>query len=154
MPVKVVDASALGALLFGEPDGTTVAEQLGDGDLIAPAARGFEVANTCLKKMPSHSDRHDALLEAFAMFGRMAIEAVEVDHEETIRLASDAGLTAYDASYLWLATQHRGELITLDKRLGRAIKNWAQSWMRLSQVLHKPHSDPYYSPITRERRRR
>jgi len=30
MAAKVVDASALGALLFGEPDGAAVAERLGE----------------------------------------------------------------------------------------------------------------------------
>lgn len=122
MPVKVVDASALAALLFGEPDGRAVAERLRDGELIAPALLGFEVANICLKKIARHPTRRDALLEAFTMYRRMAIETVDIDYEDTVRLAEEAGLTAYDASYLWLAQQHRGELITLDKRLNRAAQ--------------------------------
>lgn len=122
MPVKVVDASALAALLFGEPEGPAVATRLENGELIAPALLGFEVANICLKKMSRHPNHRDALLEAFAIFRRMAIEMVEVDHDDIVRLAEDAGLTAYDASYLWLARQHRGELVTLDKRLNRAAQ--------------------------------
>ncbi len=122
MPVKVVDASALGALLFGEPDGASVARRLEDGELIAPALLGFELANICLKKMLRHPDRRNALLDAFAIYRRMAIETVDVDHEETVRLAEHARLTAYDASYLWLTHQHRGELVTLDKRLSRAAQ--------------------------------
>jgi len=122
MPVKVVDASALAALLFGEPDGPAVASRLQDGELIAPALLGFEIANICLKKIVRHPARRDALLDALAIFGRMAIETVEVDHDDTIRLAERAGLTAYDASYLWLAQRHRGELVTLDKRLNRAAQ--------------------------------
>jgi uncharacterized protein with PIN domain len=37
MPIKiVVDASAIAALLFGEPEAPKVAEQLGDSALVAP----------------------------------------------------------------------------------------------------------------------
>jgi predicted nucleic acid-binding protein len=122
MPVKIVDASALAALLFGEPEGPAVAKWLQDGELIAPALLGFEVANICVKKMSRHPERRESLLDAFAIFGRMSIEMVEVDHDETVRLAEQAGLTAYDASYLWLAQRHRGELVTLDKRLNRAAQ--------------------------------
>jgi uncharacterized protein with PIN domain len=43
MAVKVVDASALAALLFGEPE----AERLGNARLAAPALLGFELANVC-----------------------------------------------------------------------------------------------------------
>jgi len=122
MPVKIVDASALAALLFGEPEGAAVAKRLQDGELVAPALLAFEIANICLKKMARHSDRRDALLEAFTIYRRMAIETVEIDHGDAIRLAEQSGLTAYDASYLWLAQQHGGELVTLDKRLNRAAQ--------------------------------
>jgi predicted nucleic acid-binding protein len=43
-----------------------------------------------------------------------------VDHLEIIDLAAQAGLTTYDASYLWLARKTGGELVTLDKRLLKA----------------------------------
>ncbi len=35
-------------------------------------------------------------------------------------LATETGLTAYDASYLWLARQLGAELVTLDQQLARA----------------------------------
>ena len=37
MVVKVVDASAIAALLFGEPEAEAIAGQLGDARLVAPA---------------------------------------------------------------------------------------------------------------------
>ena len=46
MAVKVVDASALGALLFGEPDGEDVADRLREAELIAPALLPFEVQSS------------------------------------------------------------------------------------------------------------
>ena len=120
MAVKVVDASALGALLFGEPDGPAVAERLRESRLIAPALLPCDVANTCVKKMRRHPDQRDGLIAAFGMFDRMDVGIVGVDQEEAIVLAERLGLTAYDASYLWLARETGSELVTLDGRLQAA----------------------------------
>jgi predicted nucleic acid-binding protein len=120
MAVKVVDASALAALLFGEPDGAIVADRLRGAELIAPALLPFEVANTCIKKMRRHPDQRDALIAAFRKLDRMEIGIVEIDQEETIVLAERSGLTAYDASYLWLARETKSELVTLDGSLEAA----------------------------------
>jgi predicted nucleic acid-binding protein len=117
MAVKVVDASALGALLFGEPDGAAVAERLRGAGLIAPALLPFEVANVCVKKMRRHPDQRDALMVAFGMLDRMEVAVVQVDHGEALVLAERSGLTAYDASYLWLARRMSAELVTLDRQL-------------------------------------
>ena len=120
MAVKVVDASALGALLFGEPEGAAVAGRLREGGLIAPALLPFEVANVCLKKMRRHPDQRDALVVAFEMLDRMEVDVVGVDHGQVLGLAERIGLTAYDASYLWLARRTGSELVTLDRQLEAA----------------------------------
>jgi predicted nucleic acid-binding protein len=120
MAGKVIDASALGALLFGEPEGAAVAGRLRDAGLIAPALLPFEVASVCLKKMRRHPDRRDALVAAFGMLDRMEVDIVEVDHGEVFGLAQRIGLSAYDASYLWLARRTGSELVTLDRQLEAA----------------------------------
>ena len=120
MAVKVVDASALGALLFGEPDGAAVAERLRGARLIAPALLPFEVATVCLKKMRRPPEQRDALILAFGMLARMEVGIVEVDQSEALALAEQSGLSAYDASYLWLARGTRSELVTLDRQLETA----------------------------------
>ena len=117
MAVRVVDASALAALLFGEPDGPAVAERLRGAGLIAPALLPFEVANVCVKKMRRHPDRRDALIAAFRMLDQMEVGVVEVDQGEALVLAEGSGLTAYDASYLWLARRTSAEVVTLDRQL-------------------------------------
>ena len=123
MTVRVVDASALGALLFGEPDGAAIPERLRDARLIAPALLPFEVANVCLKKTRRHPDQRGGLMVAFGMLDRMEIGVVEVDHGEALVLAERTGLTAYDASYLWLARKTGSELVTLDRQLEAAVAN-------------------------------
>ena len=121
MAVRVVDASALAALLFNEPEAGAVADRLEDGHLVAPALLSFEIASVCLKKLRSSPQQREALLAAFALYARMPIEVVEVDHADTLRLAEAFGLSSYDAAYLWLAQKLAAELVTLDRRLQTAV---------------------------------
>jgi predicted nucleic acid-binding protein len=120
MAVKIVDASALAALLFGEPEADAVADGLQDASLVAPALLGFEIANECLKKLRRHPEQRDALLAGLGLYELMSIEIVEVDEVETLQLAEAFGLTSYDAAYLWLARVLAADLVTLDRRLQTA----------------------------------
>ena len=120
MPVRVVDASALGALVFGEPKAEEMANALSMGTIAAPALLWFELASIALRKMVTHPKQKDQILNAFQLGRHLAIEVVEVDHPEVIELARKADLTSYDASYLWLAFHLGGELVTLDRKLMKA----------------------------------
>ena len=120
MPVRVVDASALGALVFGEPKAEEMANALSMGTIAAPALLWFELASIALRKMVTHPKQKDQILNAFQLGRHLAIEVVDVNHLEVIELAGKAGLTSYDASYLWLALHLGGELVTLDRKLMKA----------------------------------
>ena len=67
MSVKVVDASALCALLFGEPQAEAVANTLSGARLAAPALLPFEVTNIAVNKIKRHPDLRAALLTASAL---------------------------------------------------------------------------------------
>jgi predicted nucleic acid-binding protein len=120
MPVKVIDASALAALLFGEPDAERIAEELRDCSLVAPVLLPFEIASVCLKKIRRHPSQRTNLLAAFAMLARLAVAQSAVDVGEVLQLSERARLSVYDAAYLWLARRLGVELVTLDKRLATA----------------------------------
>jgi len=121
MRICVVDASAMGALLFGEPRAEEVVEVLEGARLAAPGLLQFEMASVYLKKIVAHPELEVRLMSVFDLFTRLAIDTVQVDHRATVALAMDTGLTTYDASYLWLARELKGELITLDERLAKEI---------------------------------
>jgi len=122
MAVSVLDASALAALLFGEPEGPAVAGRISDVRLTAPALLDFELANVCRTKIKRHPEQRAALLAALDLRERMSIDLLAVDHPAVVALALATGLTAYDASYLWLARQLDAGLVTLDRRLAAAAK--------------------------------
>ena len=54
---------------------------------------------------------------AFRRGQTLKVETVAVDSIAVLDLAERTGLTAYDASYLWLARELEAELVTLDRKL-------------------------------------
>ncbi len=83
---KVVDASALAALLFGELEADLVAAQLDGARLVAPSLLAFELANVCLVKCRRHPDQREALLAAFDLRDRLGVEEIAVDHAGAVDL--------------------------------------------------------------------
>jgi predicted nucleic acid-binding protein len=119
---KVVDASAIVALLFDERTRDEVLPRLRDVSLHAPSLLAFEVASACLKKIRAAPAEREALLQAFGLFDLLSIELQPIDLAQALVLAEQSALTIYDASYLWLAQALGGELVTLDRKLARADK--------------------------------
>jgi predicted nucleic acid-binding protein len=115
-----VDASALAALLFAEPEAEEVARRLEGARLPAPSLLDFELAGVCLTKMRREPSKRETLRAAFRLAHRLRVETLAVDHAAIVDLADATGLTAYDASYLWLARELDTELVTLDKKLAAA----------------------------------
>ena len=122
MPVSVVDASAVGALLFGEPSAERVATALEGKDLAAPTLLPYEIASICAKKIAARLGEEGILLEALELFPRLNVALHVVPLAEAVSIARRRKLTTYDASYLWLAAEMGADLVTLDDALARAWK--------------------------------
>jgi predicted nucleic acid-binding protein len=120
MAVEVLDASASGAVLFVEPDAARVASRIDAGSLVAPALLDVELASICLKKLRHHPELRQLILRGLSARARFAIRLVEVDPIDVVALAEESGLSAYDASYLWVARRLGAGLITLDRQLAAA----------------------------------
>ena len=88
--------------------------------MAAPSLLDYELANVCLTKIKRQPGRREALRAAFRLAHRLKVETVAVDPAAMLDLAEATGLTAYDASYLWLARSLGGELVTLDRKLSAA----------------------------------
>ena len=113
----VVDASAIAAVLFGEPEGLEMEAYLRDETLIAPTLIDYELANIGLKKVRRAPQRAAEISGVLKGAKRLRIDRVAVPADEAFALAARTGLSAYDASYLWVAIAKDAELVTLDKRL-------------------------------------
>ena len=122
MAVKVIDASALAAVVFDEPDADRVVDAIDDSPLVAPYLLEYELASVCARKIRNRPVQRGALLAALALIDHLDLTPTEVAARDVVELALATRLTKYDASYLWLARTLRCELITLDKRLAAASR--------------------------------
>ncbi len=119
---RVVDASAVAALLFVEPDAARIAGEMSNQDLYAPSLLPYELASVAHEKMAAHPDLSDLILAALGMIGRLGIRLVDVDPADAVTAARATALTPYDAAYLVLARDLGLPLTTLDARLRRATR--------------------------------
>jgi predicted nucleic acid-binding protein len=120
MPAKVVDASALGAITFGEPEAERALLLLEDCDIVAPHLLAYEltsIARTKIKRIP---DQRRAIEKALRDSLSLDIRWVEVDHLQVLALALEVGLSSYDASYLHVARTLDLPLVTFDDQLAKA----------------------------------
>ena len=118
----VVDASTLATLLFDEDGAGAIAERLDGARLHAPALLRFELANTALKKArrhPAHAPEIFARLSD-GLANLTGITWHDVNPGDVALLAHVTGLSAYDASYVWLAGWLEANHVTLDKKLAAA----------------------------------
>jgi len=117
MPVKVVDASVVAAIVFGEPEAERAAALIDNAELVAPLLLRFEMTNIAWKKIKRHVKQADLVASGLRLALELDVDYVDVDHEAVLDLAVEKGVTAYDASYLWLSRKLKAPLVTLDERL-------------------------------------
>ena len=122
MPAKVLDASVLGALIFGEPRAKEALSLLEGAELYAPPLLAYELTSVARKKALKYPQLRERISEALEIGLSLDINWTEVDHLEVLRLALETGLTTYDASYLYLARSLGVPLLTFDERLAAKAK--------------------------------
>lgn len=127
MHAAVVDASAVAAVVFDEPEAADVVRRLTGVPLCGPRLLELELANTACSKIRRRLATADVLLADLADAGRLHVTFFDPPTDEVLTLALETGLTVYDASYLWLAVALELPLVTLDRQLARAAKRAGRS---------------------------
>jgi len=123
LPV-VVDASCIAALAFADPASGQVIQALAGTQPVAPDLLRYEITNVGMSKFKRRECDLEAALAGLERFEAMAIELALVPLTPVLRLAARSALTAYDASYLWLAGELRAPLLTFDRRLAEAARDY------------------------------
>lgn len=119
--LSVVDASAIAAVLFDEPESAPVLASVGDA-LLAPSLLYYEVASVCTTKLLREPARARLILSRYRLLASLDIELAEPDWETLPLLARRWALSAYDAAYLQLALARKAPLVTLDARLANVYE--------------------------------
>ena len=123
MPARVPDASVIAAFAFDEPRANEASGLISGMDLYAPRLLAYELANIAWKKARLYADGVDGLTADLEDVLDLDWHWVEVNHAATLRLALETDLTAYDASYLYVARTLGIPLVTFDSQLRRARRN-------------------------------
>ena len=123
MADKVIDASALAALAFAEPSADAVIDAIDGHRLHAPTLIVFELMSVAWKRSKKQPVATALFLQALEVLEGLGLHFRGIDQEEVVRLGLATGLTAYDATYLWLSRALGMPLVTLDKKLGAHTKN-------------------------------
>jgi predicted nucleic acid-binding protein len=130
---RVVDASAIRALLFNENAAPWVQDETFGELLIAPVLFPFELGNLCWKKLRRFPAEAEALRRNWTKWNiSPPVSLTDVELGGTMQLGHAHNLTFYDASYLWLAQDRGADLVSLDAPLVRAAR---------SLGLHAPTPD-------------
>ena len=119
-PPVVVDCSALAGLLFHEEWEALAAEKIHGRTLHAPFLLQIEIASVALKK--HRKGFSDIVTDALAQYADLDINLHQVEPQDALALALRYKLSAYDATYLWLAAELKAPLATFDEKLGRAAQ--------------------------------
>lgn len=121
MSVTVVDASAVAAVVFEEPEAAPLVTAV-RGKLLAPSLIRYELANLCLTKLRRASVDAAVTLKRYRLLRDLDLRTTEPDWDALPELAGHWGLSAYDAAYLDVALRERLPLVTLDARLARVYQ--------------------------------
>ena len=113
----VVDASAVIAVVVNEPSKTDIIEVTQDASLIAPASIHWEIANAFSAMFKRERVSLDEALDAIDIYKQIPIRFIEVELEESLRIAHQLNIYAYDAYLLRCAEKYKSPLISLDKTL-------------------------------------
>jgi len=119
----IVDASVLIAVITNEQEKAKLVEMTRDAELIAPLSVHWEIGNAFSSLLKRKRVTLDEALRAIDSYLQIPVRFVEVDLAESLELADELGLNAYDAYLLCSAIKYRFPLITLDSRLIQAARS-------------------------------
>ena len=113
----VVDASTIIAVIANEPSKPDIIQATQDATLIAPASIHWEVANAFSAMFKRSRLTLEAAVKALAVYKQIPIRFVEVELEESLRIAGQLNIYAYDAYLLRCTQKQKAPLLSLDKAL-------------------------------------
>lgn len=119
----VVDASVLIAVITNEDEKEKLVALTDEAELIAPLSVHWEIGNAFSSLLKRKRIAIDEALQAIEIYLQIPVRFVEVELSDSLQLADEFGLYAYDAYLLRCAEKYRLPLLTLDTRLAQAAKD-------------------------------
>lgn len=118
----VVDTSAIIAVIANESNKPKIIEVTRGADLLAPASVHWEIANAFSAMLKRHRITLAETLEAMTVYQQIPIRLVEVELAESLSIASQLNIYAYDAYLIRCAQKYSASLLSLDGGLLRVAE--------------------------------
>jgi predicted nucleic acid-binding protein len=119
----VADASVIIAAITNEREKPRLIALTRGRDLIAPWSVHWEIGNAFSAMLRQKRVSQDEALSALQIYATMPIRLVDVELQESFKIAADTGLYAYDAYLIRCAEKYSAPLLSLDKGLLRAARS-------------------------------
>ncbi len=116
----VIDASALLAVIVGEPERNRVIELTAGHSLVGPGSLPWEIGNAFSAMLKQQRLTLEAARRGLGIFQAIPLRRVVIDMDKSLCLARSMNLYAYDAYFLDCALRHAAPLLTLDRALQQA----------------------------------
>ncbi len=119
----VVDASVLIAVIINEPTKKKLVRLTQNANLIAPRSIHWEIGNAFSAMLKRNRISVENAIMAIQAYQKIPIRMVDVELEETIKLADRLNIYAYDAYLIRCAIKYKSPLLSLDKNLIHSAKS-------------------------------
>jgi predicted nucleic acid-binding protein len=119
----VVDASVIIAIVASEKDKARLIGLTSGGNLIAPSSIHWEIGNAFSAMLRRGRVTLHQALQALGVYYRIPIRFVEVELEESLRIAAELNVYAYDAYLIRCAVKYGAPLLSLDQALLRIARS-------------------------------
>ena len=118
----VVDTSVIVAVLVNEPHKNTLVGLTKGAELVAPASVHWEIGNAFSAMLKRNRIDLAQALKAIEAYHRIPIRFIDVELEDTLAIAAQHAVYAYDAYLIRCALKFNAPLLSLDKRLLQAAQ--------------------------------
>ncbi len=111
----VSDTNILLAVIFNEPEKENIVRLTAGNDAIAPEILPYEVGNALSAMIKRKQITHREALQAQKSISSIPVRLMSIDISQSLKLAMDFNIYAYDAYFLQCAINQSCPLLTLDK---------------------------------------
>ncbi len=118
----IIDASVVIAVIVNESQKSALIEKTREVDLIAPAFIHWEIGNAFSAMLKRKRITVNQAMRAIQGYQKIPIRFVDVELSDTLELAAELNIYAYDAYVLRCAQKYRAPLLTLDDQLLRLAR--------------------------------
>ena len=115
----LIDTSAIIAVIANEPEKKKLIELVDGYSLIAPKSVYWEIGNAFSAMLKRGRVTLKQVESALGVFNEIPVRYVDVDLHESLVVAGQHGIYAYDAYLLASAMRYKAPLLTLDRQMAR-----------------------------------